>query len=212
MASPDTRRRLLDAAIETVRQRGIAGTSARAIAQVGDVNQALIFYHFGSVDGLLEEACKSATTARIATYRERFDEVASLRALVAVARELYVQEREQGNAYVLAQLLAGAQGDPKLRPAVTEALGMWVGEVERVLERVLGDTPAAKLIPVPELAQTVAATFVGMELMGGATSQSDDAMFAALDQMAQLVEAVVDLDVVGQAMRGGSVIDESGTA
>jgi AcrR family transcriptional regulator len=208
VVSSDTRRRLLDAAIETVRQRGTAGTSARVIAQVGDVNQALIFYHFGSVDGLLAEACTSATVARIAAYRERFDEVGSLAELVTVARDLNVQDREQGNASVLAQLLAGAQGDPKLRPAVTESLGLWVTEIERVLERLLGDTPGAKVIPLPELAHTIAATFVGMELMNGATSVGDDAMFAALEQMAQLVHAVVDRDGVLDA----SVIDEGSTA
>jgi AcrR family transcriptional regulator len=49
----DTRQRIIDAAVETVRREGIVGTSARAIARTGGFNQALIFYHCGSVNDVL---------------------------------------------------------------------------------------------------------------------------------------------------------------
>ncbi|EWM11480.1 LOW QUALITY PROTEIN: TetR-family transcriptional regulator, partial [Kutzneria sp. 744] len=57
----ETRQRLIDGAIETIRQHGIAGTSARTIAATAGVNQALVFYHFGSVNDLLKAACLAAT-------------------------------------------------------------------------------------------------------------------------------------------------------
>ena len=50
MSDRDTRTRLLDGALETLRTRGIAGVSARTIAAAAGVNQALVFYHFGGVD------------------------------------------------------------------------------------------------------------------------------------------------------------------
>ena len=37
----------------------MAGVSARAIARHGDLNQALVFYHFGSVDGLLQAVART---------------------------------------------------------------------------------------------------------------------------------------------------------
>ena len=51
--SADTRTKLLEGALRTVTEQGIAKTSARTIAAAAGVNQALVFYHFGSVDELL---------------------------------------------------------------------------------------------------------------------------------------------------------------
>ena len=52
----DTRDRLLQGTIDALRTQGIAGVSARTIAAAAGVNQALVFYHFGSVDELLAVA------------------------------------------------------------------------------------------------------------------------------------------------------------
>ena len=46
-------RSLIDAAVETLRDHGYAGASARIVADRAGVNQGLIFYHFGSVADLL---------------------------------------------------------------------------------------------------------------------------------------------------------------
>lgn len=51
-----TRRRILDAALETYRDTGIDGTSLTAIAKRADVSRGTILNHFGSADGLLGEA------------------------------------------------------------------------------------------------------------------------------------------------------------
>lgn len=56
----DTRERIVEAALRTLKPDGIVGTSARSIAGSGGFNQALIFYHFGSV----REALLAAATAR----------------------------------------------------------------------------------------------------------------------------------------------------
>ncbi|MGW9038956.1 TetR/AcrR family transcriptional regulator, partial [Streptomyces sp. NPDC055721] len=56
--SQETRDKLLDGALRTLVEQGIAKASARAIATTAGVNQALVFYHFGSVDELLAAACR----------------------------------------------------------------------------------------------------------------------------------------------------------
>jgi AcrR family transcriptional regulator len=116
----DTRRKLVDGAIETLRTHGIAGTSARTIAASAGVNQALVFYYFGTMDSLLDTACRESTAERVALYRDRFAAVASLRELLALGRELHVTEREAGNVAVLAQVLAGAQQDQGLAAAARD--------------------------------------------------------------------------------------------
>jgi len=141
----DTRGKLIDGAIETLRTRGIAGTSARVIAAAAGVNQALVFYHFGTVDSLVDVACRESTANRVALYHDRFAAVGSLRDLLALGRELNVAERDAGNVAVLGQVLAGAQQDPNLAAAARYSLRLWVAEIETVLRRVLADSPVAEL-------------------------------------------------------------------
>lgn len=66
-----TRLKLLEGALRTLVEQGIAKTSARSIATTAGVNQALIFYHFGSVDELLAAACVHGAEQRVSRYRER---------------------------------------------------------------------------------------------------------------------------------------------
>jgi AcrR family transcriptional regulator len=48
-----TKARIVEAAVETLKAKGFAGSSAREIAKTGGFNQALIFYHYGSVQNVL---------------------------------------------------------------------------------------------------------------------------------------------------------------
>jgi len=68
-SSQDTKQRLVDGVLEVVRQQGITAVSARSVASAAGANQALVFYHFGSVEELVAQACLSATEARVALYR-----------------------------------------------------------------------------------------------------------------------------------------------
>ena len=81
----ETRSRIIRACLDAVSADGITNASARAIARIGDFNQALIFYHFGSVEGLLIAAAKVEGEARSTRYAERFASVTTLPELIAVA-------------------------------------------------------------------------------------------------------------------------------
>ena len=72
-------------ALRTLAEQGIAKTSARTIAAAAGVNQALVFYHFGSVDELLAAACRYGAEQVVARYRERLAEVGTLAELLAWA-------------------------------------------------------------------------------------------------------------------------------
>jgi AcrR family transcriptional regulator len=70
-----TKDKLLAGTLQVLTERGIAGTSARTIAAAAGVNQALVFYHFGSVDELLAAACRHGAEQRVALYRDRLAQV-----------------------------------------------------------------------------------------------------------------------------------------
>jgi AcrR family transcriptional regulator len=198
----DTRQRLISAVIATIRDHGVCGASARTIAATAGVNQALVFYHFGSVNDLLATACQVATEARVAAFRERLNEVMTLRELLALGRELHAEERALGNVTVLAQMLAAAQGDPHLAGATANALGLWIGPIEAALRRLLATSPAADLIDVPGLARAVSASFIGLELLEGVDPAGAADALGALDRLTALIDVVDDLGpVVRRALR-----------
>jgi len=196
--SSDTRDRLLQGTIDALRTQGIAGVSARTIAAAAGVNQALVFYHFGSVDELVAAATMWSTEREVADYRERFERVRSLRELQKIGREMNVRglgpaERAASNVTVLGQMLAGAQTNPALAAATRDALALWTVEIERVLTRVLADSPLGEVADVPGLARAVSASFIGMELLAAVDPEGDRAAFRALDQLGALLEYLDDL-------------------
>jgi AcrR family transcriptional regulator len=194
----ETRDRLIDGALRALATGGLAGASARAIAANAGVNQALVFYHFGTVDQLLDAACRRRTEERVALYRERFAAVSTLRELLAVGRELHSVERAEGTVTILAQLLAGAQTDDRLAPAVADGLNLWIAEIEVVLRRVTANSPLADLVDVPGLARAVSVAFIGLELYEGVDPAGAATALAAVDQLAVLTEVVDGLGPVAR--------------
>src|SRR5579863_2262079 len=71
-AGDGTKATIAQAALETLKTRGFAGASAREIAKAGGFNQALIFYHFGSVQNALLAGLDLVSARRLAEYGPRF--------------------------------------------------------------------------------------------------------------------------------------------
>ncbi|MFI6261672.1 TetR/AcrR family transcriptional regulator [Micromonospora sp. NPDC051006] len=201
----DTKQRLLDGAIAAIREHGIAGVSARTIAAAAGVNQALVFYHYGTVDDLLTAACQAGTAERVAHWSTRLAEVRSLRELLDVGRALHEQEQELGNVSFLAQMLAGAQSDERLAAPTGAALQLWVDEIESVLRRLLAGSPFAEIADVAGLARAVSAAFIGLELYGGVDRDGMERAMSALDQLAVLIEIVDDLGPIARRALQGKI-------
>ncbi|MFJ3904754.1 TetR/AcrR family transcriptional regulator [Streptomyces sp. NPDC090025] len=198
MSAEDTRTRLLQGALRTLVEQGIAKTSARSVAATAGVNQALIFYHFGSVDELLAAACRFGSEQRVARYRDRLEGVGSLSELLSFAREMHAEERAAGHVAVLGQLLAGAQTQPRLVTATAAGLDLWITEIERVLRRVLAGGPLDGLADPAGLARAVAASFVGMELYEGVDPAGAEAALDTLEHLGDLLAALDELNPVTQ--------------
>lgn len=197
--SGDTRQRLLAGTISTLRDKGIAGISARSIAAAAGVNQALVFYHFGTVEELVIAACQGETQVQVSQYADQLAGVTSLRELLTVGQALHEKERAAGNTQVLAQVLAGAQTSPTLAEAARQALGLWVAEIEQTLQRVLADSPIKAALDIPGLARAVSAAFIGLELYEAADPEATRHAMAALAQVAVLTDVLEDLGPVARA-------------
>ena len=119
-AGEATRAKIIAAALDTLHEEGIVGTSARSIAARGGFNQGLIFYHFGGINELLLAAVDELSRRREERYRERLKDITTLSALVSIAGELHQQDMEDGHITVLTQMLAGVATNPELREPLRE--------------------------------------------------------------------------------------------
>jgi len=191
--SIETRRKLLDGALLALREHGVAGVSARSIAAAAGVNQALVFYHFGSVDELLSAACITVSEERFTNYGQRLAEATTLRELLDLSRRLHEEETAEGNISVLAQMLAGARTNPRLAEATSQALKLWTSPVEATLERLLATSPLRDVLDVPSLARAATATLIGLELYQGVDPAGADSAFSTFEQVAVLVEVADNL-------------------
>ena len=187
-----TRARILDAALQALRDEGIAGISARNIARHGGFNQALIFYHFGSVEGLLVAVARSESERRSALYAPALAEVSSLPELVAVARRLHDEEFQAGTVAALTQMLAGAVGSEDLSRGIAESLRPWTTLVGETIDRLLDDTPFGDLLPHDDLTSGVAALFLGIELLTGLDPDlAGGSLFTTMETVATLIDGLL---------------------
>jgi AcrR family transcriptional regulator len=190
-AEGSTRDRIVEAALRTIREAGFADTTARAIARTGGFNQALIFYHFGSLDALLHEAFAEASARQIEKYRAAAAEVSSLSDLVRIARRLHEEDLETGAVTVITQLMAAASA-PDERAALLERFDGWIGLVQDALERAMAGSPLTGVAPVREAAYAICAMFLGIELMSRLDPERSEAeaVFDMMEGMARLIEDV----------------------
>ena len=118
-----TRARIRDAAIETIGTYGLAGTTARRVADAAGVSPGLVIHYFGSMDGL-RRACDDHIADAIRRYKESaIAEGPSLDLLAAFRRA----ELHGATAY-----LANVLGDDS--PAVEVLVDHIVADAEAYLE------------------------------------------------------------------------------
>lgn len=187
-AGQETRDRILDAALETVRAEGLVGTSARAIARNGDFNQALVFYHFGSIEELLLAALQRANDRRMNRYRSRLEGCGSLPDLVAVATDLHCSDDTDPDHMALTAIVAGWSASSDVGKRIVEILRPWDDLVEGALQRSLAGTPLGQLVPTGDLAHAVSCLFLGIEMMNrlDPADRRAESLFESLAAAAEL--------------------------
>lgn len=162
--SAETRERLIEAAAQTLRAEGYAGTSARAIAKAAGCNSALVFYHFGGVDALLLAALDRSSEERMTAYRKAAAEAGTLEELVETATAIYRADLEDGHITLFAELVGASIARPELRAEIVVRAEPWIDLVEQTLERVIGGSPLARLMPPRDLAYAAITFYLGVNL------------------------------------------------
>jgi AcrR family transcriptional regulator len=160
-----TKLKIAQAALETLKKRGFAGASAREIAAVGSFNQALIFYHFGSVQKALLAALDLVSARRMGAYRPAFEQAQTISELARLARRIYAEDLENGYVTVLGEMVAGGVSDHELGGEVVARLDPWIDLVEGKLRELLVGSLFEKALPVRDVAFTIVALYLGVDML-----------------------------------------------
>jgi AcrR family transcriptional regulator len=189
--SEGTRLRLIEATITSLAEEGFAGTSAREIGRRAGCNQALVFYHFGSVANLLLAALDEISRIRMERYRAGVEAVSSLDELVAVAIDIFREDLDSHHATVLAQLIAGSSSIPGFGSEVAARIEPWTDFTQQVVTRVIADSPFASMVDSAEIAFAIVAFYLGIELLTNLKREREPAedMFATVGRVAGLFGA-----------------------
>lgn len=149
----------------TLKREGYGGASARAIAATGKFNQALIFYHFDTLDGLLLAALDRTSEERLERYREAVDKASTAEELAQVAASMYAEDRDRGHMTVVSQMVAGSVARPELAKEVVARMDPWIELCEDALRKGLASSPAAEIVPIRDLAYAIVTFYLGLNLL-----------------------------------------------
>jgi len=189
--SHDTRRALVEAAVDVLRHQGFAAATARTIATRAGCNQGLVFYHFGSVVNLLLAALDEVSDQRRRRYDEALAEVRRPSELVELAARVFTEDLDTGDAALLVEMIAGATSTPGLGAQVKARVEPWTQFAVAALEQTLGDSPLTAMVDPGEIAHAVVALYLGLELLSHL--DGDRAPALALFDQAYRLAALADL-------------------
>lgn len=124
-ARGDTRTRLIAGTLRTLKERGLAGTTSRAIASESGVNLGGITYHFGSKDELVAQALLVAIRGWIdpALQALRREAPPAVRMMEAVQALQASFETARDLLPVYLEALVHANRSDSLRRGIEELLG-----------------------------------------------------------------------------------------
>ncbi len=186
----DTRDALIAAAIDVLRESGFASASARKISQRAGCNQALVFYHFGSVTDLQVAALEEVSAQRMAAYRELLDHTGTLAELAAAARVVFEADLDAGHVRVLTEMISGAQSVPGLGERIAAVLAPWREFAVTAVRDVMAASPLGPVMAPEQVAHAVVAGILGLEMLASLDGDRDAAL--ALFDRAREIGDILD--------------------
>ena len=185
----DTKAELIAAATEVLRESGFSGASARKIAQRAGCNQALVFYHFGSVPDLLVAALQDVSTRRMEAYQGLLEHTGTLADLASAARVVFEADLDAGHVRVLTEMISGAQSVPGLGERVSQVLAPWRAFAQDAVTEVLAASPLGPVLPPEQVAHAVVAGLLGLEMLASLDGDRQAAL-ALFDRARTLAETL----------------------
>ncbi len=181
--SAETRRRLLDAAIVCLIERGYANTTTSEIAERAGLSRGAQLYHFPRKEELLASAVERLIHLRFAEIREKVSQITSQRDRRAATIDLLWEMCSGRLASAWTELVVASRTDTYLREAVRAA-----GDR---LNRFIAES-FAELFPRPEnaLPEYDLIPFMVIYLISGMAVEGKAADAALVNRILQGLKAI----------------------
>ena len=165
MAMANSRQRIIDATLTTLKRQGFAATSTRAIAANGGFRSGLIFYYFPTLNDLLIAALEHASVERLERYGDEVAAASSLSELLGLLEPIYADDRESGFVRVVSEMVAGSVANPELGPRMVALIEPWIAAAQTAAERVLGPSGLTGVVTPRQLAFAAVTFYLGANLL-----------------------------------------------
>jgi AcrR family transcriptional regulator len=117
----ETQRRLLDATIDCILERGYNDTSTRDISERAGISRGAQQHHFPRKTDLVSEAIRRLAERRLAELIERAEQVAAGPQRIPAAIDLFWESLQSDLFVVAIQVWMAARDDRELRLALAES-------------------------------------------------------------------------------------------
>lgn len=195
-----TRRRILDAALETYSERGIGATTLTAIAERADVARGTVLHHFGTAEGLLGETLDHLLDRLDVPDEGILEGVVGRDARIRVFVDSMIAFQERSTPYW--QMFESEMG----RPALKAREAAYWAAFERLLRSALGpelaDDPRAGAVIVGLSHPATAGSFFWSFERAGSSGEEARRMIGDLAIAA--VKWIAAERKVARAGKGGS--------
>lgn len=181
----ETQQQLLKATLDVIADKGIEGATARAIADEAGVNQALVFYHFESVTGLVIAAVAEMSARRHRLYTDVLSHVNDMATAVEKLFEVFIADRSSSSFLVLSQFVGAAKNNPDIAQAVEQIFTPWITLTHDTVTRVLSNAGLPYDLTYDDISMGLMSLFMGIQFMA--------VIPAYEDTMNELIEKIPNL-------------------
>lgn len=184
---------IIEAALATLIEVGFSRASTRAIATKGGFNQALIHYHFGSLNALWLAVIDHRSALRMERYKSAIERAGTLEEMVDVAISIYREDLESGQMTMISELIGASLSEPELGRGIVERMQPWIAFVEDVIEKLLTGSPFEAMIPKREAAAALVAFYLGVNVLTRleADRSNVDTLFDTARRFAPLISPML---------------------
>jgi AcrR family transcriptional regulator len=185
----ETKQKILDAARDTILERGYGGTSTRAVAELAGVPLSLVHYHFGDKRKLLVEVLERENEDLLGRQRALYATQGTLAEKWATACGFLDTDIRSGYVRVLWELWAAGLADEALAERWRDAMSGWRKLLASVFEEWGASLDEELPVEPKVIAQLVTNVFQGVEieLLAG-VSESEAPHRELLDALGALIE------------------------
>lgn len=185
-----TRRKLLDATIETLVELGYARLTTIEVARRAGVSQGALFTHFATKGELLGAAVEHLLPRLVRDYRERFEAVPPGRDRIRESVELLWGMYQRPELQAAIELYVAARTDEELRASLARVEGPHRENLHRVAREMFPE--AAATHPDFSGAIELALDAVQGAMVGGVPRPDDPAHRRMLDALTRFLRTTLE--------------------